>query len=51
MNTNVKFSETEVIELGAGVRAVAPNQTCQRLYFSADGENDVDIFSVDRIDQ
>jgi hypothetical protein len=51
VNTEVKFDYTEVITVGEGVRSVAPNGLCDRLYFSAEGENDVDIFRVDRVEE
>jgi hypothetical protein len=44
VNTQVQFNYSEVLDLGAGVEAAAPNAPCSRIFYSAQGANDLDLF-------
>jgi hypothetical protein len=44
VNPTVFFDYSEVLALGAGTRAAAPNAACKRIYFSAQGQTDLDLF-------
>ena len=48
VNTQVQFGHAEALSLGEGVQAVAPNQACSKLYFSAQGAADLDLFVTDK---
>lgn len=44
INPQVPFEYSEVLEPGDGVQAAAPNSECSKLYFSAQGDDDLDLF-------
>jgi len=45
INTQEPFTYSETLSPGAGTQAAAPNQACNRLYYSADGSDGVDLFT------
>jgi hypothetical protein len=47
INLQQPFKAPEALALGTGARAAAPNRACTRLYFSAQGDDDLDLFSID----
>jgi hypothetical protein len=47
VNPQVEFDYSEVLMLGDGVQAAAPNEHCSRIYFSAHGATDLDLFVGD----
>ncbi len=47
VNPQVAFDYSEDLALGEGVRAAAPNLHCSRIYFSAHGATDLDLFVTD----
>lgn len=47
VNPQVEFDYSEVLALGEGVRAAAPNLHCSRIYLSAQGVTDLDLFVTD----
>lgn len=47
VNTQVPFDYSEVLALGAGIKAAAPTASCQRIYYSAPGSNGLDLFVAD----
>lgn len=47
VNQDVEFDYSEALDLGAGVQAAAPNEHCSRIYFSAQGASDLDLFVTD----
>lgn len=49
VNTQVPFDHVEVLDIDADVEAAAPNRQCTRIYYSAPGEQGLDIFTSDRI--
>jgi hypothetical protein len=44
VNTQVQFNHAEALALGTGTKAAAPNAACTKLYFSAQGQSDLDLF-------
>jgi hypothetical protein len=44
VNLQVPFDYSEKLALGTGVRAAAPSSACARIYFSAQGAADLDLF-------
>ena len=44
INTQEPFTYSETLSPGAGAQAAAPNQACDKLYYSADGSDGVDLF-------
>lgn len=44
VNTQVPFDHAEPVSLGTGTRAAAPSADCSKLYFSANGAADLDLF-------
>lgn len=47
VNTTSKFDYSEILTLGDAVQAAAPNAACSKLYFSAQGTTDLDLFVSD----
>lgn len=50
VNSTVPFMHTEAIPLGEATVAAAPNGACTTLHYSAQGENDLDLFVAYRTD-
>ncbi len=47
VNSQVPFEHSEVLELGSGLRAAAPNGNCTRIHYSAQGKAGLDLFVAD----
>jgi hypothetical protein len=48
VNTQVPFDHTEALTLGTGTQAAAPSADCAKLYYSAQGATDLDVFVAAR---
>ena len=47
VNPSVQFLHAEVLALGTGTVAAAPNADCTKIYFSAQGDAGIDLFVTD----
>jgi len=45
INTQEPFTYSETLSPGTATQAAAPNQACNKLYYSADGSDGVDLFA------
>lgn len=48
VNTQVPYGHTEALALGSNTQAAAPNADCAKLYYSAQGASDLDLFVATR---
>jgi hypothetical protein len=44
VNPQVQFNYSEALDLGVGTTSAVPNEPCTRIYYSAQGASDLDLF-------